>query len=161
MKNKAALVNRILLLITVLWMCVIWSFSAKPADLSTEMSHETGAWVAGILHRDFRDWPGEMQSAYVESIDHAVRKTAHAAEYTLLGFLIASTVYRYGWAGRFRWFAAWAAGAGYAVSDEIHQYFVPGRSCQISDMLLDSCGVLLGVFIAAAIIHICRRIFCQ
>ena len=32
----------------------------------------------------------------------------------------------------------------YAVTDEIHQLFVPGRSGQITDVILDSCGGLIG-----------------
>jgi len=35
----------------------------------------------------------------------------------------------------------------YAVSDEFHQLFVPGRNCSFSDFLLDSCGILLASFI--------------
>lgn len=30
----------------------------------------------------------------------------------------------------------------YAVSDEIHQLFVPGRACSFSDFLTDSAGIL-------------------
>jgi len=40
-----------------------------------------------------------------------------------------------------------AAGVLYAVTDEIHQSFVPGRSCELRDVLIDSVGVLTGVTI--------------
>ena len=43
---------------------------------------------------------------------------------------------------------AWAAGTLYAVTDEIHQLFVPGRACAPLDMLIDSAGVAAGVIIA-------------
>ena len=33
----------------------------------------------------------------------------------------------------------------YACSDEIHQLFVPGRSGQFIDVLLDTCGASVGV----------------
>ena len=33
----------------------------------------------------------------------------------------------------------------YAVSDELHQLFSPGRSCQIKDMLIDFCGASAGI----------------
>ncbi|MFQ8632799.1 MAG: VanZ family protein, partial [Intestinibacter bartlettii] len=33
----------------------------------------------------------------------------------------------------------------YAISDEIHQYFVPGRACQFRDVMIDSCGALFGI----------------
>jgi len=35
----------------------------------------------------------------------------------------------------------------YALSDELHQYFVPGRSCDIIDLLVDILGIFVGVFI--------------
>ena len=41
----------------------------------------------------------------------------------------------------------WAAGTFYAGTDEFHQLFVPGRSGQITDVILDSCGVLTGVLV--------------
>lgn len=41
----------------------------------------------------------------------------------------------------------------YAVSDEIHQYFVPGRAMQARDVLIDTVGVLLGIWIARGIIR--------
>ena len=43
-------------------------------------------------------------------------------------------------------FAAVAAGALYAASDEIHQLFVQERSGQLSDVLIDTAGVILGAF---------------
>ena len=35
----------------------------------------------------------------------------------------------------------------YAISDEVHQYFIPGRSCEIRDMLIDICGGLCALII--------------
>lgn len=37
----------------------------------------------------------------------------------------------------------------YGVSDEIHQYYVPGRIASIGDVIADSIGALLGSFLAA------------
>ena len=41
----------------------------------------------------------------------------------------------------------------YAVRDEIHQQFVPGRAMQARDVLIDTAGVLLGIWIARGIIR--------
>ena len=48
-------------------------------------------------------------------------------------------------------------GVLYAVSDEIHQTFVPGRAGQIRDVLIDSCGVLAGILLARALHGIFSR----
>jgi VanZ family protein len=37
-----------------------------------------------------------------------------------------------------------AIAVGYAVTDELHQMFVPGRSAQLSDLVADASGVVAG-----------------
>ena len=45
----------------------------------------------------------------------------------------------------------------YAISDELHQWFIPGRSALVGDIIIDSCGVLFGIVIIMFIIKFCRR----
>ena len=40
-----------------------------------------------------------------------------------------------------------AIGIAYAVTDEVHQAFVPGRHGAVLDVLVDAVGVLLGVYV--------------
>ncbi|MBR3789338.1 MAG: VanZ family protein, partial [Clostridia bacterium] len=44
----------------------------------------------------------------------------------------------------------------YAITDEIHQIFVPDRACQLQDMLIDLAGIVSG-FIVYALIYILVR----
>jgi hypothetical protein len=69
--------------------------------------------------------------------DLALRKVAHAAEFAVLGFLLLRAL------GRER--PALALGIAYAVSDELHQHFVPGRLGSPLDVLVDAVGVAVGV----------------
>ena len=46
----------------------------------------------------------------------------------------------------------WICGTIYAATDEIHQLFVPGRSGQVRDVLIDSCGVFIGVMVVTWIV---------
>ena len=46
---------------------------------------------------------------------------------------------------------SWAFGTFYAITDEIHQYFVPGRFCDWKDVCIDSAGVALGCLICSLI----------
>lgn len=39
-------------------------------------------------------------------------------------------------------------GVLYAITDEIHQCFTPGRGPNITDVILDSQGVLVGILIS-------------
>lgn len=70
-------------------------------------------------------------------------KACHFAAYALLGFLLA----RGARASGLR--PAWAPALGslYGASDEFHQYFVPGRSCDPADWAADTLGALAGAFL--------------
>jgi VanZ family protein len=76
-------------------------------------------------------------------------KILHFIEYGILGFLLMRSAIR--WTSNMRAttlvLLVFLAGAIYAASDEIHQYFVPGRSCDIYDWLADIVGLLAGVTI--------------
>ena len=86
-----------------------------------------------------------------------VRKTAHFTEYAVLGFLIFSVFESFFIRRKISVLTALITGALYAVSDEIHQAFVPGRSCQASDMLLDTAGVMTGIIALIFLIAIIKK----
>lgn len=44
-----------------------------------------------------------------------------------------------------------AVGSLYAASDEFHQLFVPGRSGRLTDVLIDSAGLLAGILVVCLI----------
>ncbi len=68
-----------------------------------------------------------------------LRKLAHTAEYAVLGALLARALGRSG--------LAVAIGVLYAVSDEVHQAFVPGRLGSPVDVAIDAIGVVCGVLL--------------
>jgi len=70
----------------------------------------------------------------------------HVVEFAILGFLLVP-----GFKGlKFKNFLLLAALIGilYGISDEIHQFFVPGRYSTLLDVVADSLGVLVGVQLA-------------
>jgi VanZ family protein len=69
--------------------------------------------------------------------DLVLRKLGHAAEFALLGALLLRA--------RLRPSVAFALGVAYAVSDEIHQHYVPGRVGAWYDVAIDAAGVAVGV----------------
>ena len=134
------------LVITILIMAFIFLQSALPADLSKEESNLIVQALIEFLHVD------------PKILSFAVRKCAHFTEYLLLGLSLFATVREYDPVRLERneqWqrtaLLSWGIGALYALTDEVHQAFVPGRSCEIRDMLIDSCGVAAGVLIMAAL----------
>jgi VanZ family protein len=69
--------------------------------------------------------------------DLVLRKIAHAAEYAVLGALLVRATTRPG--------LAFALGVSYAVTDEVHQLFVPGRMGSPIDVAVDALGVAVGI----------------
>ncbi|HJB01897.1 MAG TPA: VanZ family protein [Candidatus Mediterraneibacter merdavium] len=143
--------NKIFLILAVLWMAVIFSFSARPAEQSTGDSRWAGHMIGQLFVPGFGDWSDKEQEAFAEKVDYPVRKTAHAMEYAVLGLLTAGAYIRRGTSIRKGILVPWGIAALYAASDEFHQLFVPGRSGQVSDVVLDSAGVLAGVLLLAGI----------
>ena len=135
-------------------MVMIFGFSAKNADESTEESLEVGMTIGKVTVKDFKKLPYPEQVRFAEKIDHMVRKSAHFLEYTVLGFILFFTFYgeklKRVKAGIF----GWITGTLYAVTDEIHQMFVPGRACMFTDVCIDSGGVLTGTLLSVLILGI-------
>ena len=72
--------------------------------------------------------------------DLILRKLAHAAEFAILGVLLLRALDH-------AWAAFWF-GVAYAVADEIHQAFVPGRVGSPLDVAIDAAGIAVGVVLA-------------
>ena len=68
-------------------------------------------------------------------------KLAHFGAYAVLGYLLARAHAALGWPA---WVAV-AVGLLYALSDEIHQSFVPGRAAEVGDWVADALGVTAAV----------------
>lgn len=88
--------------------------------------------------------------------EHIIRKTAHFAEYAVLGGLTARA---YGLYGRHRICNRDALMLIFMVPfvDETIQIFVAGRSGQISDVWLDMSGAAVGMAIAAGVMCCLRK----
>jgi len=117
------------------WMALIFFFSSQTGGESAGLSTRVVDLLAPVL-------PALDPAA----LGTLVRKAAHVSEYAVLGALLA-----WAWPREARWplLAPLLIGIGYAVSDEVHQLFVPGRAGQVSDVLIDTVGVLIGIAVVA------------
>ncbi len=46
----------------------------------------------------------------------------------------------------------------YAITDEIHQIFIPGRACQFSDMMVDLGGIISGMAVYAVVYLLVKKV---
>ncbi|MBQ3182803.1 MAG: VanZ family protein [Clostridia bacterium] len=122
-------------------MIFIFAMSAEPAAESTETSGRTLRAIFNVIYPGFKNFDEARQQEIIDQNQYFIRKTAHFSVYTLLGMLVSLAIAQH--TNKFS-LISYGTGTLYAISDEIHQLYVPGRSGQISDVLLDSAGVLLG-----------------
>lgn len=139
----------ILAALVIGWCIVIFDFSSQSSDQSTTTSGGLIEAVCSYIVPEFSDFNGQERADFIESLQFAVRKCAHFTAYAILGLL--SWFALFDFKTKIRYALAVGFSFLYACSDEIHQYFVPGRSNEIRDVLIDTSGALLGSLIGLAI----------
>lgn len=134
--------------LVVLWQIVIFCFSAQNADMSSNLS---GGLTQKILRFLFTSLSDAKILELSEQLSFAVRKSAHFIIYFILGILMCLAV------SKSKKFAdkilsvkvkySFLFCVLYAITDEIHQFFVPGRSMRLFDVFVDSTGSIFGILI--------------
>ncbi|MBS7007259.1 VanZ family protein [Anaerostipes sp.] len=147
MKNKK-LWRSVYWLLTALMMTGIFLFSAKTASTSEQMSMGVTRFLTKYIGMNH----------VLSVMDHYVRKTAHFMEYALLAVLVYNALKIDITKKLYLFSAAQFICSFYAATDELHQYFVPGRSCQLKDVLIDSCGALTGICLCFLFSALTRKI---
>ncbi|MBE6815841.1 MAG: VanZ family protein [Ruminococcaceae bacterium] len=102
---------------------------------SGEESTETSGWFTSLLNFIF---PFELTEDFV-------RTMAHFSEFACLSFFMNNLFVSY--KEKLTPVFACALSFFYAITDEIHQIFVPGRACQFLDMMVDLAGIVSGMFV--------------
>ncbi len=146
MNNKRLRV--IFALCTLAIMVLIFCFSAQNADESSDTSDPITEFICSVFYEDFDSLSKATRIEILENISFFVRKTAHFSVYFLLGASSFLTVLTFRKITAFlRPLLSLTFCALYAFSDEIHQFYVPGRSCELRDVLIDVSGALLSTAI--------------
>ena len=131
----------------------IFSNSMAVADVSSVSSGRVLQLLQAVLRR--LGMPGLAQRLTM----HIVRKMAHFCEYTLEGFLLMLCIRVYTRQYVRHISVPMLGGVLTAMADETIQIYSPGRSSQVTDVWLDSAGVLAGVLIALVFMALCRMLF--
>ena len=142
----------IFIVLLVLWMGFIFSMSCENAEESSNTSGQTIKVVLSTVP-EFEKQPEEVKVNIIEELQFIVRKSAHFIGYMILGILASGLILYYGNINK-KYLLAFLICVIYAISDEIHQLFVPGRSGQVRDVLIDSAGSLLGIILVMAFVKI-------
>lgn len=136
----------IYLILVLLWMGLIFYFSNMISYKSDEESDKVIDSTVIKIARFFKSDLTEEQeyNIYVYSI-YPVRKAAHAFEYFVLFVLVFLFINCYEIDIKKKLIYSIIVCVLYAISDEVHQLFVPGRDGNVMDVVVDSLGSLVGL----------------
>ena len=135
MKNRGKIISWLLFLF---WIGLIFYMSSQPGEVSSKQSNLV-IKLFEIIGIDLNDKLGELATLIV-------RKTAHFTEYLILYFITVNFL-KYNFQTQYFKVYSLLFVFLYACSDEIHQYFVPGRAMAFRDVLIDTLGGLAGYLI--------------
>lgn len=128
-------------------MAFIFFNSAQNSTSSSTASKNVTQAVAPIVIPDYDSMDASQKNEAFMSLDSLVRCCAHVLQFIPLGFslyLLLCTFALPFTSEHLKIPLTLAFSFLFALSDEIHQYFTPGRSFQLSDLGLDMCGVAIG-----------------
>ncbi len=148
--KKITVIRAILLALIISVMAIIFVLSAQGGEESGETSAGFTAFVLNIFGINSGNTPPDE----LVKIEGIIRTLAHFSEYAALGFLGMLFLCTYTMKRIISLCYAVSFSALYAVTDEIHQIFVPGRAAQFSDFFVDTSGALCGALFALALLLI-------
>ena len=132
--------------------------ASQNATVSSGTSGNVIRLIVGIFYPGFDNLPAAEQTEIVASLQFLARKSAHFSIYMILGVLSFLAIISY----EKLLFALRLTLSGgicllYAASDEIHQLFIPGRSGEVRDVMIDFSGAALGIALSTLVfLLICR-----
>lgn len=122
--------KKLSLILLILWMIVIFTMSSFNANDSGKQSGIIVNFISNIFN-----------ISNVRLLSLIVRKLAHFTEYFILGVLSINYFIKYKKNINYSYLLCIFS----AITDEVHQLFVFGRSCQLMDIFIDSVGAIIGI----------------
>lgn len=141
--GKEKIIKILDIILIIVWMITVFMFSNQQGDKSSNTSKKVTIAVVQAIS----DKSVEENENIIEQLDKVVRKLAHYSIYTLGGILIINYAYTTDKNIKQKIVYSIAFGAFYAITDELHQFFVSNRSARIFDVGIDTLGVMTGILI--------------
>ncbi len=141
-------------LLVFLWMGAIFWLSGMDSTESGSKSKgaiskviEGSVDVSNKLGITDKHPSDEKIESVTKVLNSPLRKCMHASVYLVLAILVANALLIGKTKLKYALIFSFLISFLYACSDEIHQLFVPGRSGELFDVFIDTCGASLGIII--------------
>ncbi len=162
MSNKRIFIRYLSFTALLGLMVLVFAMSSQNANESSGTSGGFIRMIAPFIKPSFHSLSVVEQEDFVSSLQFIVRKGAHFSVYALMGMFCTTGMFTY---EKIKTIVsvsvAFAICVLFSITDEIHQSFVPGRSCEFRDILIDSSGVLLGCFLVLGVYLLIKRRACR
>ena len=163
--HKGKILKIISTIFVLVWMITVFIFSSQDG---TQTLNTSGAFIQVIdstLNNVESNNTNKTDTVntqdnnnkkynYSQELQTFVRKNAHYFLYTVGGIIL--SVFFYAFLGKNKkiYIFAILTGMFYAMSDEFHQRFVAGRTSRITDVGIDTLGVITGTILFMIFINI-------
>ena len=143
---KINILRIILILLLLCTFFVIFGFSSQDGETSGGLSRNITNKILQISNK-YNTLGQEEKEQMADKTEKIIRKVAHFSIYTVVGLLLMGLLSTYKIKENWRMILSILLGMLYAISDEIHQSFTPGRTPRIADVYIDTLGVILGILL--------------
>ena len=145
---KTNILRIIFLILIIINSLIIFGFSSQNGEESSSLSKTVITKIADILNIK------ENRTAFLDLGEKIIRKLAHFIIYTLLGIWSISFLHTFNIKIKYQVIISSIWGILYAITDEFHQMFSIGRNASIDDVIIDTLGVIFGLFFVLLILKI-------
>lgn len=143
----------ILIILLIGTMILIFGFSGQDGTQSKGISTKMSEGILNLSPK-YKEMQGQEQKKVLQRTNAVIRKIAHFSVYTLLGILLMGLMIKTKLQNKWRITITLFIGLIYAISDEFHQTFSPGRAPKVTDVYIDMLGVILGTLVVLLLIKL-------
>ena len=150
---KINIIRIVLFILILTTFITIFRFSSQDGQTSSSLSKEVTENVTKRINK-IQNLEEAQKKNVLNRIEKIIRKIAHFSLYAIVGILLMSLACTYEFTELKRGGISFLIGLMYACLDELHQSFISERSAQITDVMIDSMGVLFGILLVMLIYKI-------
>lgn len=155
-KYKVILERSIFIVLLFTTLYVIFSFSNQSGQESSGLSKKVTEIIVNIISK-IKSMDESQKLQYIKDLHPIVRKLAHFSIYAVVGFSLMGLFNTYKIQNKYKVIWTVIIGAIYALSDEFHQRFIPGRGPSLKDVGIDTLGVIFGMLVIMCFIKIINK----
>ena len=154
---KTNIFRGIMAILLICTLFIIFGFSSQNGTQSKGISTRVTEYILQFSSK-YQEADTKEKAQIQNKTNAIIRKVAHFSIYTLLGLFMMGIMTRTKLKDKWRICITIGFGILYAILDEFHQSFSPGRTPKVTDVYIDTLGVILGILLVLLVRGIYKKI---